>query len=96
MEEIEIILNAVREMLAKKNADYGAAAEKKPLFFNGELSPLSALYIRLNDKIKRLDNLRALKLAQKTPLIKESLQDTILDLIGYSVLILKEEKKENA
>jgi hypothetical protein len=66
----------LREILAKKNADYGNSAIK-----NGGLV---GNYVRMLDKVNRIDNLTTN--CSTKPHVLESLQDTWLDLAGYATI----------
>ena len=63
----------LKEILEKKNADYGNSALK-----NGGLV---GNYVRIMDKVSRIESLR-----QSSVSNFESLQDTWLDLAGYAVI----------
>lgn len=75
----------LKETLLKKDADYGSSFSDQYKEF-GIVSGV----IRLNDKLNRLKNLIKGNEAQ----VKESIDDTILDNAGYSMLILIERMKE--
>lgn len=79
----------LKELLIRKNRDYGNSAEKS---FNkwGH----KAFMIRIEDKMNRLENL--IKNGENNLVKDESLYDTVLDLAGYELLWLVElSKKEN-
>jgi hypothetical protein len=82
---IDNICNEVKELLKKKNADYDSSFSKLYKKY-GTLSSL----IRLEDKINRLENL----CNGHNPQINESIDDTLMDIIGYCILTLVERKKE--
>lgn len=86
--EIRRECGELAETLAAKNQDYGNSAEQAPLFARG-LSAETALLIRLGDKVRRLDALLAKEtLTGAGPAIaNESIDDTLLDLAGYAILI---------
>ena len=65
----------LKATLKKKNADYGNSAVK-----NGGLV---GNYVRLSDKLNRLQNLTAKTKAEQN---FESISDTWLDLAGYAVI----------
>lgn len=76
-------INALADLLMRKNRDYGAAAtSESPLC--PELDSSTAILVRMGDKIKRLENLASVK----ETLVDESFDDTVRDLAGYCVLYL--------
>lgn len=82
--------SAALELMRKKNNDYAGADGTKP-FKNFELCETLGLtktevgmVVRLSDKLQRLAHI----LGGQNMLVKEeSLRDTLLDIINYSVLI---------
>ncbi len=72
-------------LLLKKNADYGNSAMQVPILAPS-LNNLTAIQVRMSDKINRLANL--LRSSNPGPLIDESIQDTMRDLGAYSLLWL--------
>jgi hypothetical protein len=66
----------VIEIVIKKNADYGDAWQRF-----GPFTPL----IRLNDKLLRVETLSS---GQRAMVVDEDLTQTIVDIIGYSFLLL--------
>lgn len=74
-------------LLAKNNA-YGNSAGQAPLFVKGATQE-TAIMVRANDKIRRLDNL----LKNGGDENDESVSDTIQDLAGYCILWLVERKR---
>lgn len=75
----------VEALLQKKNSDYGNSFS---LQFE-KYGILSAL-IRMDDKMKRLENLVNGHEAK----VNESIEDTLKDLVGYGVLALVELSKQ--
>lgn len=75
-------LKKIGEMLVAKNKAYGNSAFRKPLFV--DVDPQTAIMVRANDKINRLDNL----LKNGGSENGETIDDTIRDLAGYFVLLL--------
>ena len=67
------VYSYIKEVLEHKNKDYGNSALK-----NGGLV---GNYVRMSDKISRIENLQK----KENPNF-ESLQDTWLDLAGYAIL----------
>lgn len=78
------VCSGVETLLKKKNHDYGNSFT---LQFE-KYGILSAL-IRMDDKMRRLENLIQGSKAQ----VNESVEDTLLDLVGYGILALVELKK---
>ena len=83
-EKVDGVLNLLGSVLKNKNRDYGGS-----VFRAGDLVPSLpvelAMYVRIGDKINRLRNLLG---GGEEPATKESIDDTILDLAGYLVLLL--------
>lgn len=70
------------ELAKRKNADYGTDSLKN----FGELGCL----IRMHDKVNRL---RTLLTTSKAQVLDESIEDTCLDIINYSVYLILLKKK---
>lgn len=83
-ERIESVCNEVRDLLIRKNHDYGDSFSKQYAKY-GVMSGL----IRMDDKIRRLETLVGGEEAQ----VSESIEDTIADLAGYALLTLVELRK---
>lgn len=83
-ERIEAVCDELKALLIRKNRDYDDSFSKQFAKY-GVLSGL----IRLDDKMSRLDNL--VNGAKDT--VGESVEDTLLDLAGYGVLTLVEQRK---
>lgn len=83
-ERIEAVCDEVRDLLIRKNHDYGDSFSKQFAKY-GVLSGL----IRMDDKMARLDTLVNGKQAQ----VAESLEDSVADLAGYALLTLVELRK---
>jgi hypothetical protein len=70
-------MKSIIDLVVKKNADYGDAWQRYGIF-----TPL----IRINDKILRVKTLSD----GRTALIAdENIKDTLIDIIGYSMLALE-------
>lgn len=69
--------DALKEFLLAKNSAYGNSVAEPVRVFS-KVSPLEQLQVRIDDKLSRL--------AKGHALPDESLDDTVLDLIGYLVL----------
>lgn len=67
--------------LEKKNAAYGDSASRAPLFAPN-VSPEESVWVRLGDKVSRLESL--LRGAADNG---ESINDTLLDLAGYAAIL---------
>jgi hypothetical protein len=75
----------VIELLIKKDHDYGSSFSES----YKEYGIVSGV-MRMDDKIKRLKNI----IKGSEIKVKESSEDTCLDLCGYAMLLLTELKKE--
>lgn len=75
----------VKATLIRKNRDYGDSFAKQFAKY-GVLSGL----IRMDDKMRRLENL----VGGAEQNVDESIEDTLLDLCGYSLLTLIELRKQ--
>ena len=69
--------------LLQKNADYGGSAWQVPILAP-QLTPRQAIQCRMSDKVMRLAKLLSGEQAQ----VQESIEDTMKDLAGYSILWL--------
>jgi len=69
--------------LLQKNSDYGGSAWQVPLLAP-QLTPRQAIQCRMSDKVMRLAKLLSGEQAQ----VAESIEDTMKDLAGYSILWL--------
>lgn len=87
MQEIDFsrykqITDNIAKIVHSKNADYNRSFEKS---FNKY--GWAAYFLRIGDKLNRLE---ALTLGERENLVKdESIQDTLTDIIGYSILLLE-------
>ena len=78
----EYLLNEIKDIvntLIKKNTDYGSS-----FFKNMEKWGMTSFFIRLDDKIGRLESIER---RQKIEVSSESVEDTINDIIGYCLLL---------
>ena len=87
MNEVAAILDNIQSILEKKNQDYGNSFHDTFTEF-GIISSV----IRLNDKMKRLKTL----VKNSSEPNYESIEDTLKDIIGYTVLTLKELNFQNS
>jgi hypothetical protein len=83
-ERIIAICDEVKELLIRKNRDYGDSFAKQFAKY-GVLSGL----IRLDDKMSQLDNL----VGGAEDSVGESIEDTLCDAAGYAILTLLELRK---
>lgn len=82
-ERVDAITLGVANMLKEKNHSYGNSA-LDPVRIFSKATPVEQILVRLDDKLSRLkrgDN--------------RFQEDTILDLLGYLVLLLIAKHKEN-
>lgn len=82
---IEVVANEIRDLLLRKNADYGDSFSKQY-----EKRGLIGALIRMEDKMSRLDTL----LDGHQDSVGESIEDTLADLAGYAILTLVEYRKQ--
>ena len=88
--EIKRICKALENTLLQKNADYGNSSQRSPIL-TPRLSAQDALKVRLSDKIARFIQLEQSGAAR----VNESLDDTLLDMAGYCVLLLIARKEKS-
>lgn len=78
--KIEIITNQIREFLFEKNARYGNSALEPLGVFTKHLSveniTRSGILVRLDDKLKRIQNSSILR------------KNDVVDLVGYCILLM--------
>ena len=80
-----IIVNIAKEigqLVEKKDKDYNSAFSKTLKEYGNV-----AYFLRIDDKLNRLKNLM---LNNNNAEINESVEDTLKDIIGYTLLMLKE------
>ena len=85
--EIVTIAKEIAEMVEKKDKDYNSAFSKTLKEYGNV-----AYFLRLDDKLNRLKNLL---LNNNNAEVNESTEDTLKDIIGYTLLMLKEIKGNN-
>lgn len=88
--EIKRICKTLENTLLRKNADYGNSSQRAPILIP-RLSAQDALKVRLSDKIARFIQLEQSGAAR----VNESLDDTLLDMAGYCVLLLIARKEKS-
>ena len=81
---IIVLANEIAELVEKKDKDYNSAFSKT-LKEYGDV----AYFLRINDKLNRL---KSLLLRSKDAEINESVEDTLKDIVGYTLLMLKEKR----
>ena len=74
----------IAELVEKKDKDYNHAFSKTLKEYGNV-----AYFLRLDDKLNRLKNLM---LNNNNAEVNESVEDTLKDIVGYSLLMLKEIK----
>lgn len=84
--DIEEILTHLEKTLISKNKDYGNSFDEQMDEFG-----LKAGAIRISDKFKRMKQL----ISNEANVKGEALEDTMLDLAGYSVLFYRYLTKVN-
>jgi hypothetical protein len=84
-QRIETVADEVRDTLIRKNRDYGDSFAKQYAKY-GVMSGL----IRMDDKMRRLENLVGGAEAN----VDESIEDTLMDLAGYAMLCVVELRKK--
>ena len=82
--EILTIATEIGELVEKKDKDYNSAFSKTLKEYGNV-----AYFLRIDDKLNRLKNLM---LNNNKAKVNESVEDTLKDIIGYTLLMLKEIK----
>ena len=82
--EIVSIAKEIAELVEKKDKDYNSAFSKTLKEYGNV-----AYFLRIDDKLNRLKNLM---LNNNNAKVNESVEDTLKDIIGYTLLMLKEIK----
>jgi hypothetical protein len=70
-------------LLLAKNLDYGNNIAKPPVLVP-KIDPQTAALVRMSDKVARLEQLTA----RGPSVASETLDDTLLDLAGYCILLV--------
>ena len=83
-ELIKETMESVTDLLLRKNRDYGSSF-RKPGIVSGALDAKSKLLVRIDDKLERLSNL--LEKGTEGDVADECVSDTVIDLIGYFILL---------
>jgi len=74
--DVSEVLIEIKDLLVSKNQKYGNSA-LEPLGVFSQLSPEEGLFVRIDDKLKRIKN----------GSLQKDDEDVINDLIGYLVLL---------
>ena len=82
---VQKLANSLVDTLIAKNSDYGDSHAK----LTEELGE-TVILIRLKDKLNRLTHLIQ---SNDPALVDESIEDTLLDLAGYSLLELERRRR---
>lgn len=85
-QEIKKACDELAELLIKKNNDYGDSFSRQYTKYG-----LVSALIRMDDKMRRLENLNKVGNAE----VSESIADSLLDNAGYSLLAYVEETKQS-
>lgn len=83
--DVKAVLNTIESLLASKNKAYGNAA-LDPIRIFSKADSTDGLLIRIDDKLNRIKNLG----------ITPETEDSVMDLIGYLVLLKISQKQSNA
>lgn len=71
------------DILLAKNLDYGNTIAKSPRLLP-KMDPQTAAFVRLDDKIARLEQL----INRGAAAVPETMDDTLMDLAGYCILLV--------
>ena len=83
---IKEIALEVAELVEKKNRDYGNSFDRTL----GEYGD-TAYFLRIEDKLSRLKSLSK----KEAAVIDESIEDTLKDIIGYTLLMINNKRNKN-
>ena len=85
MDKIKKIAVEVAELVEKKNRDYGKS-------FDNTLNEYGdvAYFLRIEDKLSRLKSLSK----KEAAVIDESIEDTLKDIIGYTLLMINNKRNK--
>ena len=84
MSDIRDIAIEIADLVDKKNKDYNNAFDET-LDKYGDV----AYFIRMEDKLSRLRNI-----IQNGAFINESVEDTLNDIVGYTLLLISHKKRK--
>lgn len=92
-EAIEAVCSYMAGILIAKNADYGNSSQRNP-YLCPQISAQAGIEVRISDKLARWRQLsKPSESTQNQPRVAESLEDTVLDTMGYCVLWLLAERQ---
>lgn len=80
MEEIRKIAQEIADLVERKNKDYGNSFDTTMDEYG-----ITAYFLRIEDKISRL---KSIMKNQKLLVENESMEDTLKDIIGYTLLMI--------
>ena len=83
LQEVKYLLNELQDLLEEKNKAYGDSA-LNPIRLFSKVGAVGALRVRIDDKLSRIKNKG----------ITDDTEDSLMDLIGYLVLLKIAVKKE--
>lgn len=81
-DQIDLVVGEIRDMLIAKNRAYGDSA-LEPVRVFSKTDAIEQIYVRIDDKLSRI------KRGHEYPG-----DDTILDLVGYLVLLLVAKERD--
>ena len=84
LQEVKYLLTELQDLLEEKNTAYGDSA-LNPIRLFSKVGAVNALCIRIDDKLSRIKNKG----------ITIDTEDSLMDLIGYLVLLKIAMKKKN-
>ena len=79
-------------LMEKKNQDYTSGAEKEDAMHNFRQFGAFGIVVRMGDKLSRLESIAK----GKDMKVAESAEDTLLDLMNYSVLLMAYLKEKSS
>lgn len=85
MDKINEIAIEVAELVEKKNRDYNNSFDKTLAEYGD-----TAYFLRIEDKLSRLKSLSK----KDAPEIDESVEDTLKDIIGYTLLMINNKRSK--
>jgi hypothetical protein len=85
LSEVKYLLKELQDLLEEKNKAYGDSA-LNPIRLFSKVSAADALRVRIDDKLSRIKNKG----------ITPDTEDSLMDLIGYLILLKIAIKKEGA
>ena len=83
MNKIKDIAIEIAELVEKKNSDYNNAFDKTLAEYGD-----TAYFLRIEDKLSRLKSLSK----KEAKVADESIEDTLKDIVGYTLLMLNNKR----